>query len=265
MARLAFAAALFALGCSSADFEVPVAADSAVVDDTASPPLDTGVVMVDTAVPEVVESETCTANKCGGCVVLAKPPGTACGVCGTSQAECRGSDDTACKQPDDRSEREDSYFSKYDGSAVTVSGADEAVAISFKMLREASPVSLKLAMQRYDVEPTLAVGEVQIRLIKGYPMTAPPSSSVLATSSIAATLIPLTPTTITVVLGSVPAQPAGSALWIEVTDRSPLANFAVNGAPGGPADLYFYYRTGTTYTKSTTVSPYLAVGLKGCF
>jgi len=261
------------VGCSSSDFEVPQGTTDASTHDTSTATPDTSegtdsgpVTVDDGSVPEVIASEACAANKCGGCAVLPKPPGTSCGLCQTSQFECTGPDTTQCKTPDDRTAGTDSYFKSFDSNGVTISGAGTAAAITFSMMRLGSPTSVTLAMQRYDVEPVAEVGTLQVRLIKGTPTPSPASANVLATSLISATLIPATPNTVVILFSSVPLLTKGTQLWLEVTDLSPRANFAVNGAAAtGPADLDFYYLSSGSYTRLATTDPYLVVGVKGCF
>ncbi len=273
-------AAVVLAGCSSADFDVAesdaASADTAatvdtdVTTDTATPVPDTGAPPgPDTFVPEVAERDTCVANACGGCgeITAGKPPMTPCGLCNSSKFVCASTSTTKCSVPDDRTESTDVYSSTFDGNGVTISGPTQAAAISFVMKRTGTPTTLKLALQRYDVAPSAAVGDLRVRLIKGTPTTSIEVSNVLSTSFIAATLISTTPMTLTVVLSTTGPIAAGTALWVEVTDRSDLADFAVNGATAaGAPDLDFHYiSTAGSYTKLTTIDPYLIVGLKGCF
>jgi len=275
--RLVVAAVLLA-GCSNADFEVAetdaasadtaATIDTAIAIDSALPGPDTDIPVEDTLVAEVPGRDACVPNACGGCgEVTGKPPMTACGLCGTSMFVCESMTATKCSMPDDRTAGTDVYFSTFDGNGVTISGPTQAAAISFVMKRTGSPTTLKLAMQRYDVSPSSPVGDLQVRLIKGTPTTTVEPSNVLSTSLIAATLIPDTPMTLTVVVSTTAPIAAGTALWVEVTDRSALADFAVNGATAsGAPDLDFHYISTTgSYTKLTAIDPYLIVGLKGCF
>lgn len=260
-------AAAALLGCSNADFDVAPVDDAAVETqpaDTGEPAPDTAVTDTSGTISDVIGTEACTPNACGGCGMLPKEPMTACGLCGTSKIICATPTTVKCEDPDDRTEGRDDYFKSYDGNGLTLSGT-ERVAITFSLRRNGSPTTLQLAMQRYDVTMGGAVGNLQVRLIKGTPTATVDASAVLATSLIAATLIPDTPNTITVTVSGVAPMTAGTKLWIEITDHSDLANFAVNGATGTISDLGFYFSSGSAYTEKTSVDPYLVVGMNGCF
>lgn len=263
---LIVAAAL--IGCTSADFDVAPGPDAEVdaqSTDTSQPPGDTGVAP-DTSTPidDVVGTEVCTPNACGGCGPLTKEPGSACGLCGTAKIVCATPTTVKCDDPDDRTEGRDDYFKSYDGNGLTLSGT-ERVAISFALRRNGSPITVQLAMQRYDVSPGATVGNLQVRVIKGTPTATVDPGMVIATSLVAATLIPDTPNTITVTLPASPPMTAGTKLWVEITDHSDLSNFAVNGATGTVSDLGFYFSSGSAYAEKTSVDPYLVVGMNGCF
>jgi len=255
------------LGCSNADFDVPSESDAAVdtttPSDTSEPVTDSNVADTSTT-PEVIGTDTCAANACGGCGPLSKEPKTPCGVCMTSQTVCDGTTNVKCEKPDDRTDGRDEYFKGYDGNGLTLSGTD-SVAISFLLMHAGSPTSLTLAMQRYDVSPGTTVGNLQVRLIKGTPTTTVEASNVLASSLIAATLIPDTPNTIVVVLPAIAPMAKGTPLWIEITDHSELSNFAINGAAGTLSDLRFFFSSGSGYMEKTGLDPYLVVGMKACF
>jgi len=273
MARPWFLALLLVPACSNADFETPAVAEDASTDtNTVVPMDDTGVVVVDTsALPDVPAdappAETCPANECGGCGSLANPPETVCGLCKTSKFVCASPTTTKCDNPDDRTEDSDVYFKGYDGTGVTINGALEPAAISFKTVRAGSPTRLEIALQRYDVDLSAEAGNLQVRLIKGVPTVAVDPGAVLATSLIAATLVPDTPSIVPVILpAGLGPFPAGTPLWIEVTDKSPRANFAINGSTAtGPADLDFHYVMSGSYVKLTGKDPYLVVRSKACF
>jgi len=268
MVRPWFVAALVLAGCSDDEFVVAPAGDSAVTtQDTNTASTDSAIVVDDSAIPEVIESEACPPNACGGCMTLSPAPKTACGICETSEYICATPNSTKCAVSDDRVNGSEVYFKGVDGRGLTLSGAGTAVAISFTMLRDGSPTSLTLALQRYDVNPGAAVGNLRVRLIKGTPTTTVDAGAVLGTSLIAATTIPDTPMTTFVLLPSGGALlTKGTPLWVEITDASELSNFAVNGASAtGPAGLDFHYLSGSVYVREGTIDPYLVVGLKACF
>jgi hypothetical protein len=67
---------------------------AAVAPDAAAVAPDAAAVPPDAAVDL---TPPCVANACGGCVPLARPPGAACGACGTLR--CAGADTVTCNDP----------------------------------------------------------------------------------------------------------------------------------------------------------------------
>jgi hypothetical protein len=235
------------------------------------------------------------ANPCGGCTVLANPPGkmcgvcaggayacsgkeattcvdpvttpapgVACGTCGTSSYACTGTTATACTLPDDRKVGTDSFYTSLGGTVWTLTDASP-IGISFTTQRIGTVTSVTLGLMRHFFSADGAVGNVRVRLIRGAPNAA--AFTVLDTATVAASAIPEAPTAVTFSFTATTSLAASEPMFLEVSDDSAQYNFSLIGAgPSGPSHLSIWSRStpSSAWTEYTATDPYLTVGARGC-
>jgi len=202
--------------------------------------------------------------------VTTPAPGTTCGICMKSSYACVGGTSTACTRPDDRVDGADTFYSSYGSSIWTLSGADgpsSTIAIAFTTARVGAITSLGLGLQRYEANGTYPLpGTVRVQLIKGNPTLTPAPADILATTSLTGDAIADVPSIVNVAISSAPSLPAGTRLWVKVTDISDRYNYgALGGSATGPTHLSLWYVGTSAWEEYTSSDPYLRVGMLGCF
>lgn len=211
------------------------------------------------------------ANACGGCGTIAsdKLPGSTCGVCRTLVYVCL-SDKTATTCPsggEDRTAGVDAIYTTYSNQIYTVPTVGYPIAIGFNTQHFGSITSVTLALLRSETgSGSTFLGSFQAVLVRG---TSPDSTDELASFTITQEAIStIGGAPVTIALPTPTANvAAGTRLFLKLRETSDRYNFSVfGGSPGGPTDFGLFYRTSSgTWDKLTSVSPYLTVGVNGCF
>lgn len=243
-------------------------------------------------------------NGCMGCMLLANSPGKVCGVCGGGAYVCNGTEATRCSdpvttpapgtvcgicskssyqcstdkastfcaKPDDRTDNFDAFYTSTSSAIWTLAAAEAVqsqIGVAFTTARLGTITSVTLGLQRYDDNATYpSYGSVRVRLIKGNPTMTPASADVLATTTIGGETVADVPGTVTVPITGAPSLPAGTRVWVHITDASERFNYGLlGGSATGPAHLSPWYIDGSTSTfkEYTGYDPYLRVGMLGCF